>query len=203
MADETTPRGEPTTATVTVIPTPAAGAAAVDPATALPAFTPADIDLSPLDPRQNGVLDALGRIEAAVAKARRLALVEGHDKAGTPIVRAGGTDAARDAAGRFTSTRALAQGAESGGTSGLQQKIRKVKRIEQRVERTLPGGDAPAPGGRWRRCQRQHGHGDGTPGTGGQTCDRAPGGCPGHRGGHGPGYQGAIHAPGRQRGRPR
>lgn len=138
----------PAETTVTVYPdavaTPAT-ATPVNPAAALPVFEPADINLAPLDPRQNGVLEALGRIESAITTARRAALVKGHDGNGAPMVNAGASRTApTDAAGRLTSTQALAGAGNDSSTAGLQQKIRRVKRIERRVERTLPDADRTA-----------------------------------------------------------
>lgn len=162
--------GEPTGSApvVTINATPAQAASAsststapVRPADALPAFTPAEaVDLSPLDPQQNGVLKALARIESAIATSRRAALVKGHDPAGTPVadVAAGAsTGATRDAAGRYTSPQALAGHDGPGNEAGLQQKIRRVKRIERRVERTLPPAERSTPSS----SSRRDGGGDG------------------------------------------
>lgn len=109
-----------------------------DPAPVLTPVTAAPLDLRPLDPAQNGVLDLLKRIErntqAQTPKQRAAAGPVGSD--GVPVAR---SRPARDAAGRFTSTQALTQsGDDTTNASGLRQQIMRVKRIERQAENTLP-----------------------------------------------------------------
>lgn len=97
------------------------------------AFTPTTIplDLSPLDPAQNGVLDALKRIERNTAR---------KPLSGVATVNAlpGAQSASGATAPDNPTTSVTAKVASKGRGASLRQQIYRVRRIERQVDRALP-----------------------------------------------------------------
>lgn len=108
-------------------------------------FQPAasTLDLRPLDPRRNGVLAILERIERNTARSGT----------GGTVPTTSLAMPTRDARGRFVSGQVATSTVLDGGhQSGLRQRIARAKRIERSVERTLPETQTDAASSRHPRA---------------------------------------------------